>query len=1085
MLIASLAFSETAPHAKDVNRHYLQPPVSDTASANTMDIAVMVDKSIIGSSKIVEEKMNVCLNISTISEKQRYQWRVKGLVPQSDSLYSDTDEPTLRLQSDIDMDGSQYFCEIAHFDNQQDLNQKLYFSKPTSVSTSSVVTLKVSCPLDKFKEVLGPIYLAQPEVPEDSWPPVSSRTYINLALVKQQKINYGGEYARFTIRGDMDDILNYKEKIEYKNIFDGLRSGSLFLIEGRPGSGKTTLVHKITRDWASSEVHGPMRLVLLVSLRVLNNWNKPATLEDILRLFDFQENQQIIKDRKGKGVCFIFDGLDEFSPPDKKNSIVHKIINKTYLPQAMVVVASRPAALVKLTQRADKVVEVIGFPKDQIFQYVENYPFSNSSKVGQLNDYLLSHPNVLHMCYLPIHASMVAFLFEVIGKVPRTETEMYEHFTRFTLMRSISKHEEDELEDMDTDDMSGEERQLFNTICEIALNKTLLNKQVLDQDEIKLRLKCSDSSKDSSLGLVTIDRTAGLYGFKNIYTFLHLTYQEYLAAHHISILNDEDQHKLIKQYKDTDHMQVVWKFYCGLVKFEGNEYKIKDLFNKSYEKVGLNDIQCAYESQQKVVAECILKEMSSQIHLEEKYLTTADFTALGYLLANGLEPILLCMVNCTINTEAFDALLKEIREESLSLRSLCYESNEIDLEGVKKLLNQCHGNCLQELQLIASAKINESSQDPLRYQVHSSLIADGRFSPGSSSDDDIEDIQTSGKYLRAHSPPPDEFLYTVPHTLDFYGFPDSTFTKIRDIVLTNVHVGPKTLSTILEFCGTLKSLTLCNGIEEEAIETLLAGLSKCKELEKVICSTFSSNLGKIYIDITSTDTHAKVPLPENEYTSVIFVHGIRDRFFQTLTLNVSGCTFLPLTLVAHCSKYWPKPKVLGLLQNPGLDTDIIPFIVKKCAVDFSALEKLILGCVKVDYGAVCLANKLFDCTELRELKIDNKYFITGTHQGISFIVSSLAECSNLERLILNGLPIEVSGARFLSGCLKKCWPKLQELSLRDCNITEEGAVTITHNLDKCTDLAKLDLSLNNVSDEGAQKIKSRLQSHKLLTELTL
>ena len=29
-----------------------------------------------------------------------------------------------------------------------------------------------------------------------------------------------------------------------------IREGAVVLVKGRPGSGKTTLVHKVTRDWA-------------------------------------------------------------------------------------------------------------------------------------------------------------------------------------------------------------------------------------------------------------------------------------------------------------------------------------------------------------------------------------------------------------------------------------------------------------------------------------------------------------------------------------------------------------------------------------------------------------------------------------------------------------------------------------------------------------------------------------------------------------------------------------------------------------------------------------------------------------------
>ena len=41
------------------------------------------------------------------------------------------------------------------------------------ISTTSI-TVNVSCELDKFRESLASVYLAQPEVPEDTWPPVGS-----------------------------------------------------------------------------------------------------------------------------------------------------------------------------------------------------------------------------------------------------------------------------------------------------------------------------------------------------------------------------------------------------------------------------------------------------------------------------------------------------------------------------------------------------------------------------------------------------------------------------------------------------------------------------------------------------------------------------------------------------------------------------------------------------------------------------------------------------------------------------------------------------------------------------------------------
>lgn len=74
---------------------------------------------------------------------------------------------------------------------------------------------------------------------------------------------------------------------------------------------------------------------------------------------------------------------------------------------------------------------------------------------------------------------MIAYLFKVTGKVPRTETEIYTHFTRSTLMRSLSKKAN--LDKIDVNNLSREDENLFSQICKLALEKTVLNKQVLQQ----------------------------------------------------------------------------------------------------------------------------------------------------------------------------------------------------------------------------------------------------------------------------------------------------------------------------------------------------------------------------------------------------------------------------------------------------------------------------------------------------------------------------------------------------------------------------------------------------------------------------
>ena len=315
---------------------------------------------------------------------------------------------------------------------------------------SDEINLMVVYPPEK--EHLIKFYsLMESEVPIDSWPPVGNSTFINLVLIKQSPISKCDYY---TVRGDMDDILKSKEVVQYDEVFGGYREGALVLVEGRPGSGKTTLVHKVTRDWATGrKVLQGAKMVFLITLRLLNFSGRDRSLLDILEVFYDGEvlRKSVVHDLQecgGKGACFIIDGLDEYQHKNKKESVIYQLIYKKCLHLSMVIVASRPVATDEVKKYSAKRIEVIGFTKAQIYDYVQTYPFNGSDKVlsdmvSKLKVYLSRHPNILHMCYLPVHAAMICFLFSQLeGNIPHTETQIYEQFTIATLLRQKTRTEE-------------------------------------------------------------------------------------------------------------------------------------------------------------------------------------------------------------------------------------------------------------------------------------------------------------------------------------------------------------------------------------------------------------------------------------------------------------------------------------------------------------------------------------------------------------------------------------------------------------------------------------------------------------------
>ena len=516
---------------------------------------------------------------------------------------------------------------------------------------SDEINLMVIYPPEK--EHLIKLYsLMESEVPIDSWPPVGTSTFINLVLIKQSSVSRCDYY---TVRGDMDDILESKEVVEYEEVFREYREGALVLVEGRPGSGKTTLVHKVSRDWATGrKVLQGAKMVFLITLRLFNFSERDRSLLDILEEFYDGEvlRKKIEHDLQecgGKGACFIIDGLDEYQHKNKKESVIYQLIYKQCLRFSMVIVASRPEATDEVKKCSAKRIEVIGFTKSQIFDYVQTYPFINGSyqvvchMASNLKVYLSLHPNILHMCYLPVHAAMICFLFSQLeGNIPHTETQIYEQFTISTLLRQKTRTEGPQRL-ISLKDLCGKEKEAFKLICNLAFLMIINSQQVVSQSDIPVPF--SDATI-SVLGLLTVERTFRQYGIEHLYTFHHLTFQEYLAAFHIAGFEEHEQRIIIARYRDDTNLNNVWKFYCGLLGLEKSVLlkNIKFLqsllgqvdFLSPYQVQLPYQVQCAFESQQHELCDHVVGDGRVKLG---GFVTPSDFASLGYVISTASQHV--------------------------------------------------------------------------------------------------------------------------------------------------------------------------------------------------------------------------------------------------------------------------------------------------------------------------------------------------------------------------------------------------------------------------------------------------------------
>ena len=223
------------------------------------------------------------------------------------------------------------------------------------------------------------------------------------------------------------------------------------------------------------------------------------------------------------------------------------------------------------------------------------------------------------------------------------------------------------------DDLTPEQYQLFSGICELALSATVNQKQAFAHKEVKDLLTLeSGCETNESLGLITVDRQLMLCGPTNTYSFLHLTFQEFLAACHLTTLNKEKQYELVSSYRHKAHMHVVCKFMCGLVKLKSEcDLKCFQSIISGAPPCTLLHLHCTYESQSEVACQTLVSTCNGVLHLKKEYLNPSDSSAIAFIIANtGVMLHEINLDSCHIGQESLETLAKLDHSDLCNLKNL-------------------------------------------------------------------------------------------------------------------------------------------------------------------------------------------------------------------------------------------------------------------------------------------------------------------------------------------------------------------------------------------------------------------------------
>ena len=543
--------------------------------------------------------------------------------------------------------------------------------------------------LDHWRQLLADSYLAQ-ECSTDAWPPLYITEFIHLNLVKQDR--QAQHIGLQTIQKDIDAVYGQKINVNLKELIRNVDSGSRILIEGRPGSGKTTCVMKVSCDWARREILNS-KLVIFVRLRHLPN-TRYIYLHDLIQIAspafspdDIQGLSSYIDERLGENVVFVLDGFNEYAAGASDDNYISRLILKQIYSQSIVILSSRPAATQRFRQNATLWVEVVGFMKEQVLQYINSYFENNKERCTSLIKHLEQHQNLMNICYLPLHCAMLTYIYKVDGILSRTETEFYRDFTLSLLSRVIYKQDTQENPSNinSCDELPMEVKEVFHKVCILAFNATVNSQQVFQDSEVHdIQISGSSGSDKESIGLVVIDRYFAKFGVNNTYSFLHLTLQQYLAAVFISKMSESEQIRIVSTYYDQISLTVTWCFLFGMLDYskESSVNLFKLLLDVTGFGRSLLHVQCAYESQCCNLCTSVVRYHKERL-VFEKINNPLDLFRIAYVLkAANFFSVDLSFVECNFSVDDIVAVLNGVGDRQFSLRyeyvnSLLINSNAL------------------------------------------------------------------------------------------------------------------------------------------------------------------------------------------------------------------------------------------------------------------------------------------------------------------------------------------------------------------------------------------------------------------------
>ena len=916
-------------------------------------------------------------------------------------------------------------------------------------------------PANGYKNVLRGTYQKQPVTDPDHWLHVVM-PFIDLTLTE-------GDIP--PVREPLEYRMQGKYNLTLDEVINSVKEGSKILVEGRPGVGKTTLLRHIAKQWAEGEYLQNFPLVVLVLLGHTPS-SRITNLDNMLeyRSHGYPDTASVARElgrTGGKGICFLLDALDEYLP--QEGDFIHRLIKGQTLPDAAMIVTSRPNASYDLQQHFTRKIEVVGFLENQIQQYISELPPSSAVIISE---YLKQHRNVERISYLPLHLAMVTYLALHSHRVSLldldTDTKIYHMFVNLTFRQRYK----------DVEDLGEIHNQAFSALSKIAFDATTR----YDDDGASLRLHNLDPelwAKLESFSILTINRQHEGAEEGVTVTFSHKTFQEFFAAYYLTTLPHDKQMEAMELSQRYARAPLMWRFFFGLLRAHPSETTTK-LFETfaarmcTYSHLVREVLMCAYELKQTAIAEVFVHVLNYSIAFDCRY--PSECAAGAYAIS--------------LNPHQFKRLKIKfsLLSRSVANQEACFASMLAKLPENNQVVHVM----LQELLLsdrTVSAMVKLLQYFPNLQRLELFLL------------DATPDVPfTVARKLEA--------LKHVRHVQikiiieSYFGCPRR---KLNATILTEVlahlphlehltlgNVGPvlgKRLGTSLEQLTNLQHLDLSpNVIGVDGAMALAEGLKNGVNIEYLLDQRDNDigDDGAMGIveglkNAASLRTLNLRSIRIGDDGVAALAEGLKHlTSLQTLDLGMNRIGDDGVAALAEGLKHLTSLQTLNLNWN-RIDDDGVAALAEVIKY-LTSLQTLDLSMnYRIDDGVAALAEGLKHLTSLQTLNL--KWNRIGD-DGVSALAEGIKHLTSLQTLKLDKNTIGDDGVVALAEGIKHL-TSLQTLDLSDNAIGDDGVVALAEGIKHLTSLQTLKLDKNTIGDDGVAALAEGIKHLTSLQTLNL